>query len=216
MKKIWLTILGNVVIASIAIVLYSPGLLALRPSDESILRAGSSIFCVILLAFAFVLVNKNIITKTTTNNGTQVTRKDADVLNQLSKYYEKMHVYDAKNTTKQILQYLAQIYILLNNSTDTVKATEVRKKIDFYIQSVEELLVVLLKLEAGWTLSNAHAENWKANMDALNTIKTVFQNILDDLSDDTNPDFSTDIIRERAKLDGYTPDETDDILNKYN
>ena len=55
-KYIWL-FAANVILAVIAVILYSPGLVALRPSDPGIFRAGMSIIAGIALVAGFLFVN---------------------------------------------------------------------------------------------------------------------------------------------------------------
>lgn len=58
MKKNYLKIIfGDIFICLVAIYLYSPGYLNLRITDESILKAGMSIICVLLLFCAFLKIN---------------------------------------------------------------------------------------------------------------------------------------------------------------
>lgn len=211
MKRLWITILGNIGIITIAIILYSPGLFALRPTDESIFRAGSSIFCVILLCVLFYITNKNLIQKKTIN-GTQIDRNDIQTIQQMIKATEPLKSKDAKKVTETIITNLAKIYFLLNTMPNTGKNKEIREQLDFYIDSAKELFVVLFKLETSWTVTQRHLQNWKENLKACNSINDVFKTILDDLADDTSPDFSYDVILERARLDTH---KTDDILAKY-
>lgn len=57
MNKTFKLLLLNLSIVMIAILTYSPGFLYLRPSDESIFRAGMSIIVFLALAFAFCYGN---------------------------------------------------------------------------------------------------------------------------------------------------------------
>ncbi len=57
MKKYLKIFLSNLCIVIIAVILYSPGLLYLRPNDYSIFRAGMSIIAALALIAAFFLVN---------------------------------------------------------------------------------------------------------------------------------------------------------------
>lgn len=56
-KEFAQTLAADICIAVIAVIAYSPGLLNLRPTDESILRAGLSILIAIALMFALVYVH---------------------------------------------------------------------------------------------------------------------------------------------------------------
>lgn len=57
LKKYLKLIAANLCIVITAVVLYSPGLLCLRPGDESIFRAGMSIIAALALIAAFFAVN---------------------------------------------------------------------------------------------------------------------------------------------------------------
>lgn len=57
MKKYLKLIAANLCIAAAAVILYSPGLINLRISDYSILRAGMSIIAAFLLITFFLLIN---------------------------------------------------------------------------------------------------------------------------------------------------------------
>ena len=57
MKKLLKLIAVNLCIAVTAVVLYSPGLVALRLSDYSIFRAGMSIIAALVLTALFFLSN---------------------------------------------------------------------------------------------------------------------------------------------------------------
>jgi len=50
-------ILTDIGLAAAAVIMYSPGLLALRPSDPSILRAGCSILGALVLGYGFIRTN---------------------------------------------------------------------------------------------------------------------------------------------------------------
>ena len=57
MKRYAKMLFSDLCIAAAAVVMYSPGLLALRPTDESIIRAGFSIVGGIVIAYSLFRVN---------------------------------------------------------------------------------------------------------------------------------------------------------------
>ncbi len=63
MKKYIKLIAADVAIAVIAIILYSPGLVNLRPGDASIFRAGMSIIAGLALAGSFFFINLRVLFK---------------------------------------------------------------------------------------------------------------------------------------------------------
>lgn len=215
MKKIILMILSDIALVITAIVLYSPGVLALRPTDESILRAGSSIFMVIILLLGFYVINKNLITQKAfiydqqTARFHEIEQQDNLVIKKLTKQLERCQMKDILTTGYLSIQYLKSIFILLATENDKAKIANVHEKLDFYVDALSKLLDVLYKLEISYVHSESFANVYNDNLKALKTIQQVFLDILDTIAGNGDLD---DIVCERANLDGYIPD---DILTKY-
>ncbi len=76
MNKFVKLIITDICLAAAAVIMYSPGLLDLRPSDSSILRAGCSIMGVLVLAYGFI--KTNIISALETHNSLAIGMENVD------------------------------------------------------------------------------------------------------------------------------------------
>lgn len=108
MKNYRNIIILNIIIVFCAIVCYSPGLLCLRPSDIEIFRAGMSIIVAIVLIFAFVYGNYQLLKEPERKRVSKQMISDIDKAEALLKAYfnGKYFGKTAKTASEQLSRML--------------------------------------------------------------------------------------------------------------
>lgn len=226
-------VLLNLFVVFLAVSLYSPGLIALRPTDESILRAGFSIICVPLLLCMFCYINRDFIKKKSivVYQGRAVVM-DASLgdkilrLKDLVSFLRTKHVYRFNVMTHLADQCLnsavlicsrVENYTYANYQEKRAALRDLDAKMGFYIDALYETIQCCVNLARYWSGSDVDIRDFDDLYDTLSTIDGIFTWMRDTAFERMHSDISSDqtMIKVRAELDGYIDHVVHDLANKY-
>ncbi len=210
----------DAVLAIVLVVCYSPGLLNLRPSDASILRAGFSILIVPISVILFYLINKSLFSQKSvrTFDGQSVAVKveDADILNEIDEYNSKIKDKSMLEKSYTCRSCLADIFIRATEDNSDLTVPIVRNKLNYYLNVYKDTLSRILVLEK-YQRTQVYMKNYREISSTLDLLQEVFLKALDQVLNNAlnGAELDNIVLKNMMAMDGFGYNPFEQLKDKY-
>lgn len=220
MKELIITIVIDLVIAIALVICYSPGLLNLRPSDSSILRAGFSILAIPIAAVIFIPVNYKLLTKksitTLDGNKAKVNVKDGNILDDIDALNNQIKNSSLLERSLMCRSCIADIFIRATEDSNDYNVPFVRSKLEYYLDMYTDTLKRAITLEK-YERTSLYKKSFIEISNTIDLLQKVFFKALDQiLSNALNGAELDKIVLENVmEMDGLADEKPDELKDKY-
>lgn len=210
----------DTVLAIALIICYSPGLLNLRPSDESILRAGLSIVIIPISLAIFYFINEDLIhqksVKTIDGKRAMVKVSDGDVLEEIDNLNRQ--ITDAAMLEKSDVcrSCIADIFIRANDDDSDFTVPIVRSKLEYYLGVYTDTLKRIITLEK-YRRTSLYQMSYNEISSTLELLQEVFYKALDQMLNNTlnGADLDKIVLKQMMAMDGFGHNPFEELKGKY-
>lgn len=213
-------VLLDVLIAIVLIVCYSPGLLCLRPSDYSIIRAGLSIIIVPAAGIAFYFSNRPLVeqksVRTFDGKRVRVKNTDGDILSEVDLLNDRIS--DSALLEKSFLcrSCIADIFVKANDDDCDITVPIVRSKLDYYLEIYVNTLERMVTLEK-YSSTSLYKKSYSEISNIIELLQDVFLKALDQMLSNTLNGAELDkiVLSRMIEMDGLGENPFESLKDKY-
>lgn len=219
-KQIMKIIVLDIILAVTTIVLYSPGLISLRATDESILRAGLSIILIPVLLFLFWVVNSPLLhhksVKSVDGHKVMVNFSDSGIIDEVDKLNSKIRDSNVLNSSYTCRACLEDIFVRAADDNSDLTVPIVRSRLDYYLEVYRDTLERMVILEK-YSRTSLYEKSYKEISSTLELLQEVFLNALDQILSNTLNGAELDkiVLSNMMAMDGFGHNPFEAIKDKY-